>query len=167
MPNYEHLRWTRLDVAPPRKTRDYFPPRPPYRSNAKVHGEKLEDETSQTIEVNQSRRRQYGIDPSKLLVLQLSVVETEIREDLESRLGLHILEEKVIFDTLDNPYYSVLIEFDSSSYRHLFINSEDISDLGVIGFGPVRSNEGLEEPLKLIAKFRSLSETKEFLEMKS
>lgn len=74
------------------------------------HGQELEQQFGVAIQQVSQIRRSQGIDPSQLLVLEFSSIDANLREDLEKRFRLWIVDErKEKNDGKD--YYRFLIQF--------------------------------------------------------
>jgi len=55
----------------------------------------------------QETRRRLGVDPSRLLVLGMNLIDADGRRELE-RMGLQIIDEQQVRRPVDPPYYEVL-----------------------------------------------------------
>src|SRR5262249_51640604 len=105
-----HIKWRRLRMEEPRgkPQRQVVLPKPPLRPDRKRHGEGLTQETNAALEQTDRERAAIGVDPSRLLVLEMGFAEGAPLELIE-KLGLVIIDEETVSTALDQPFYAVRI----------------------------------------------------------
>lgn len=164
MPNFEHVRWSRLPtVSPPRRTGRPPFPQPPLRSDPREHGRQLETANERSVSPIRQRREEQGVDPSRLLVLQLTVLESEVREYLETRLGLQVVGEELVYQEVQRPYVPVVIEFDNPIQLDNFIRRPDLLDIAPLGVRRFRKSTGLPSERRIYVDFENTDQRGAFL----
>src|SRR5581483_12486022 len=99
---YPHIPWRRLRLEERRgkPKRPAVPPRVPLRPDQPAHGDAVIQRMDEAIGTAGARRRGSGIDPTRLLVLELDFLHSARRELLE-KLGLQTIEEGEIQVPID------------------------------------------------------------------
>ena len=148
----DHIRWRRLPDTAPRRTRpNRSGERPPLRSDPAEHGEALAAELSGLLEQRDEARRQTGIDPARLRVLELDFLNAAQRDLLE-KLGLQILAEDEVKERVDPPYYRIELRFQTADTAVAFSAAEH-TDRGVTAIDPVRESSGGRDLRRLAVRF--------------
>jgi hypothetical protein len=154
-----HIRWRRLNLEEPRGRRERppRPPGPPLRPHAAQHGARLEGDTTTAVVDAQRQRQALGIDPAKLLLLEMRLLQNAERDHLE-RLGLQIIDEAEVRQPVDPPYYAITIRFNDETALSAFIAaSADRVALGVTGTERQRASNGLIHGTLLQVQFADLA----------
>ena len=156
MPNghHPHIRWRRLNFAEARGRREtpQRPPGPPLRPQQAQHGATLQTQTDLAFEEVQRRRRLIGIDPSRLLLLEMCLLQNAEREHLE-RLGLQVVDEAEARVPIEQPYYALTLAFDDQVALRYFATSAELPGLGVSGTSRHRASNGSAHQTRLEVRF--------------
>lgn len=107
------------------------------------------------------RREQSGIDPSRLLVLQVSFLQENQRALLE-KLGLYVVDEHEESHTLEVTKYAVVTTFTSERHKTAFAANSN-HQLAPSSVHPVRGNDGQADQLKLEIRFHTNDAAKKFI----
>src|SRR5262245_36280882 len=169
-PERQHIYWRRLNVAgqrrkPERKAMGGLP-QPPLRPNQRAHGAAISARTAEAFAELDKQRRAVGVDPNQLLVLEMELVNTDQRQALE-KLGLQILDEDEIRQSLEVPYYVNVIKFSDEAGRQRFETTVDRVANGITTIKPDRGPAGKPHPLRLELAFTELGLAKAFAESES
>ena len=154
---YPHIPWRRLEQTDQRRLRQNLsPPRPPLRSSAQEHGGALGNRFESALTNAYQLRLQLGIDPSSLLVLSFTFLEGVERESLE-RLGIHVVSEEEIKETIQTPYYCLEVVFETEALLNAFISDElNLIEGGVRRVERIRGSNGLPSSTYLSLCFTEL-----------
>lgn len=160
---YDHIRWKRLEVSAPRRTR----PNPsagavPYRPNQGDHGTSLNQQASEAIDKLNQERRNIGANPQGLAVLELNFLEAGQRSYLE-RLKVQILEETEVRKPLEQPFYSLSVQFESLDHLNRFKSRSDHASHNVQSVEVVRGKLGAPHEKYLELRFSNLGDAKQFI----
>jgi hypothetical protein len=138
-----HIRWRRLNFVEPRGRRENppRPPSPPLRLQPAQHGAQLQVETDTVVSEAQQQRQALGIDPSRLLLLEMRLLQNAERDHLE-RLGLQIVDESEVHQQLNPPFYTLSVQFEDETALQEFVASPELPDLGVSGSERQRASNG-------------------------
>ncbi|MCW2278775.1 S8 family serine peptidase [Heliophilum fasciatum] len=159
--HFDHIRWQRLPEVAPRRTRSVMPPGPPLQEDFARHGRRILYKVQNTIQEEIGKREDLGIDPSRLLVLQLSFLHVNERQLLE-RLGLTIVEEIEKKIALEVPYYTLTVAFNTAKALEQFLDKTVSGCYGISDTERIRASNGDIDPLKLTLTFLDLEAAKRF-----
>ena len=149
--NLEHIIWNRLpDISPPRRRGRYFPS-VPLRQDRSDHSTQLKQAIDGSLQGVRRRRQQSGIDPSRLIVLELSFLQENQRELLE-KLQVFIVDEREIFIPSPVTEYSVTVTFKSEQLKDSFTQTSS-HIVSFISTSPIRGSQGQVDSLKLEVRF--------------
>lgn len=105
------------------RPRNAFPPRVVERSNRPQHAGRLKKETAASATKIERLRAQFGVDPHRLLVLRLEVLDVSQRETLE-RLNVSVVEE--LKEKRDGrTVYRLLVQFSDEQSLATFTSEYD------------------------------------------
>lgn len=105
------------------RPRNPFPQRVVERSNRREHSGRLKKETAESTTQIERLRAQFGIDPHRLLVLRLEVLDVNQRETLE-RLNVSVVEE--LKERRDGrTVYRLLVQFSDEQLLERFTAEYD------------------------------------------
>ncbi len=165
MPNghYPHIRWRRINFAEPRGRRENpgRPPGPPLRSRPAQHGAHLQAETDTAVDQAQQQRQALGIDPARLLLLEMRLLQNTERAHLE-RLGLQIIDEVEVRQPIDPPFYGLKIRFTGEGALQAFENAPDLADYGASAIERQRASDGSIHATVLQVQFADLTTANAF-----
>src|SRR5205807_744086 len=139
------------------------PPGPPLRSQPGRHEERLITQTANAVEESQRQRQSLGVDPSRLLLLEMRLLQNAEREHLE-KLGLQIVDEIEVRDALAQPHYALTLHFESEAALLAFTAAPDLARLGISGAHRQRASDSRPHPLRLLVSFADRETAKEFKE---
>ena len=159
--NLDHIVWSRLpDINVSRRKGRYFPS-VPYRQDRAARGIQLQQAITGSLQGARTKRELSGIDPSKLLVLQVSFLQENQRNLLE-KLGLHVVDEREESHPLENVEYAVVTKFVSEKHKTDF-SANDSRRFIPSSIHSVRGNDGQADQLKLEIRFPTSAEAKKFI----
>lgn len=159
--NLDHIVWSRLpDIDASRRKGKFFPS-VPYRQDRAARKVKLQQAITGSLQGIRTRRELSGINPSRLLVLQVLFLQENQRALLE-KLGLHVVDEREESQPLENIEYAVVTKFVSERHKNDFPANDNYQ------FTPssthfVRGNDGQADQLKLEVRFHTNEEAKRFI----
>lgn len=159
--NLAHIVWTRLPDIDASRRKGRFFSSTPYRQNRAARNVQLQRAIVGSLQGVQARRRQSGIDPSKLLVLQVSFLQENQRTLLE-KLGIHVIDEREESHALEITEYAVITTFSSEEHKTAFSASNDWQSL-TSSIHPVRGKDGEADQLKLEVRFHTNNAAKQFI----
>lgn len=110
---HQHLRWTRLPDSALRRTRQARPPSPPVRGDRSGHGRDIESSFDENVRNLQQLRTNLGVDPFRLLVLELTGHNVDLRGLLE-RFGIDVLEARELEQEPSANEWAVTLTFTNS-----------------------------------------------------
>jgi type I site-specific restriction endonuclease len=87
----------------------------------------------------------------------------ENERGLLERLGIHVVDEQVIKEALDEIHYTIPISFAAEEARSRFLDITEQATLQILRAEPVRSSSGDPEPLKLNAVFDNQDDATAFI----
>jgi Subtilase family len=157
-----HIIWQRLpDINLPRQTRK--PPfrQFPYRQNQSQHGVTLKRSFEGKLQGVKQKRESVGLDPSSLMILELTFL-SESQRNLLERLGVSIVDERETDTPLQNIEYSVTVTFDNTQRKSSF-SSANTNALSIQKILPVRASGGLADSTKLDLRFSNEALAKQFI----
>jgi subtilisin family serine protease len=151
---YPHIPWKRLRLEEKRgkPKRPAVPPRIPLRPDQSAHGGAVAQRVDEAIQAASVRRQTSGIDPTRLLVLELDFLHTARRELLE-RLGVQIIEEAEIQVPVNPPFYEVPLRFHTARHLETFAGSDGLTKMGMREVLAARKSDGEIDPVRLSACF--------------
>ncbi len=160
-----HIRWRRLNLVELRGRRENppRPPGPPLRQQPAQHGAQLQAETDTAVIEAQRQRQALGIDPSRLLLLEMRLLQSAERDHLE-RLGLQIIDEAEVRQPVDPAFYTLSIQFADEMALREFVASHELSAFGVSGSEQQRASNGSPHPTRLEVRFTDRSAALAFRE---
>jgi Subtilase family len=149
-----HIRWRRLNLVEPRGRRENppRPPGPPLRPQPTQHGARLQTQTDRAVAEAQRQRQVLRIDPSRLLLLEMRLLQNAERDHLE-RLGLQIIDETEVRQPVDPPFYALSIRFEDEAALQTFGASPELHTFGVSGTERQRASNGSAHPTLLQVRF--------------
>ena len=149
MPDFEHLPWQRLDLpSARRKSGNYVPPAVPVRNQVE-HKITLTTSLNSAIDSVQEGRRALGLNPSHMLVLEFtSLLDSETRDTLEARLGLHILSEVAVEQELAEPDFTVEVQSLNRQTKAQLLSGLNQQQLRFKAVEALRTNLGKDDSKK-------------------
>jgi hypothetical protein len=116
---FEHLRFERItDIEPNRRTRSFNPRRPPTPSDRLAHAQQVDMGFAQATAQAASTRKQIGLDPGSLFVLEFDSINLDLRDAIE-RYQAWIVEEYAEKQGEDQ-HHRVLVQFPTEASRQQF-----------------------------------------------
>ena len=120
---YLHIEFVRdVKRQPERRTRrGYSGLKPPVPDDRDQHAQEISQEITQAVQQISQARQGWGIEPSKLFVLEFSSVNLDLRNIFEQRFGAWVVSEykdKVEKDKVENQErYRFLVQFPTETSR--------------------------------------------------
>jgi hypothetical protein len=150
---YPHIPWRRIRLQEKRgKIGRPVAPRIPLRMDQGSHGNLVAARAEDAIRAAMTGRQASGMDPSRLLVLEVDFLHSERRELLE-KLGIQTIQEVEDRLPVASPYYAVSLKFASSHSHDRFVASENARGPGIRNLSSVRGSNGEVDPVRVTVCF--------------
>ncbi len=151
---YPHIPWRRALRLQEKRGKIGRPvaPRIPLRMDQGSHGNLVAARAEDASRAAMTGRQASGMDPSRLLVLEVDFLHSERRELLE-KLGIQTIQEVEDRLPVASPYYTVSLKFASSHSHDRFVASENARSPGIRNLSSVRGSNGEVDPVRVTVCF--------------
>jgi len=136
---YSHIEFVRdVERQPERRTRRGYGLKPPLPEDHTQHAQEVSQEITQAVQQISQARKGWGIDPSKLFVLEFGSVNLDLRESFE-RFGAWVVSEyknKIN----DQEHYRFIVQFPTETSRQhlqqeINLYKTDTNDVEILPLG--------------------------------
>jgi phage baseplate assembly protein W len=112
----------------------------------------LQAETDAAVTNAQRQRQTLGIDPARLLLLEMRLLQNAERDHLE-KLGLQVIDEAEVRQPVEPPFYALSVRFDDEAALPSFASSPDLPSFGVSRTERQRASDGSAHATLLQVQF--------------
>ncbi len=116
---YSHIAFIRDVGRQPERRRPnskFARPKPPTPEDRHKHAQEVSQAITQAIQQISQARRGWGIDPSKLFVLEFTSINLDLREIFDTRFGAWVVSEYK--DKVNNQeHYRFIVQFPTETSR--------------------------------------------------